>query len=193
MNTLPKQKPVRFGERIDASVIAQLVGCSRQHLTRKCRAGRVPGAYQSKGGHWRARWSRWLAEWVVENSRLPRGSKQWRRMRTDGGPGWRDRLEEEMLRFRVECGAPLLSPDPTERDKQLRKSVDDWGARQSEVESLKKLRAQLTRRIQNIAAIMDSPLDDADQARMASCATRAADTSSAGAPISTVTRFACAR
>ncbi len=98
-----------------------------------------------------------------------------------------------MLRFRVECGAPLLSPDPTERYKQLRKSVDDWGARQSEVESLKKLRAQLTRRIQNIAAIMDSPLDDADQARMVSCATRAADTSSAGAPISTVTRFACAR
>ena len=71
MNTLPKQKPVRFGERIDASVIAQLVGCSRQHLTRKCRAGVVPGAYQSKGGHWRARWSSWLVDWVEKNSRLP--------------------------------------------------------------------------------------------------------------------------
>ena len=127
MNTLPKQKPVRFGERIDASVIAQLAGCSRQHLTRKCRAGKVPGAYQSKGGHWRARWSQWLAEWVVENSRLPAAS-----------------------------GIVEWSANPAEQLEQLRRCI----RRFTEVEQLKKLRSQLTRRIQKLKAIQDAPLPE---------------------------------
>lgn len=59
-----------LGERVDASFIALLTGCTRQHLTRLCRSGKVPNAYQSKGGHWRARWSRDLAHWIASNQRL---------------------------------------------------------------------------------------------------------------------------
>ena len=127
MNALKKQKTAQFGERIDASVIAQLAGCSRQHLTRLCRAGKVPGAYQSKGGHWRARWSRFLAEWLEINSRMP-------------GEG----------------GVVAWSEDLAEQRQQLLGSQ----GRYCEVESLKKLRSQLTRRIQKLKAIQDAPLPE---------------------------------
>ena len=66
-----KRNPPALGERIDASFIALLTGCTRQHLTRLCRSGKVPNVYQSKGGHWRARWSRDLALWIAVNQRLP--------------------------------------------------------------------------------------------------------------------------
>lgn len=61
----------KFGERVDASFVAGLMGCTRQHLTRLCRAGKVPGAYQSIGGHWRMRWSRQLAISIASNQRFP--------------------------------------------------------------------------------------------------------------------------
>jgi hypothetical protein len=62
-----KENLPAFGERVDASFLAALTGMTRQHVTRLCRAGKVPGAYQSKGGHWRCRWSAMLARWVNEN------------------------------------------------------------------------------------------------------------------------------
>jgi hypothetical protein len=56
-----------LGERVDVAFIAFLLGYTRQHTTRLCRAAKVPGAYTSKGGHWRARWSESLASWVRQN------------------------------------------------------------------------------------------------------------------------------
>lgn len=64
-----KQNLPALGERVDACLIAQLTGMTRQHITRLCRGGNVPGAYQSKGGHWRFRWSQQLAVWVSQ--RMP--------------------------------------------------------------------------------------------------------------------------
>jgi hypothetical protein len=65
---IEKQNLLAFGARVDASEIAEMIGVSRQHVTRLCRHGAVPGAYQSKGGHWRARWSGELVEWVRVNT-----------------------------------------------------------------------------------------------------------------------------
>lgn len=59
-----KQNIPAAGERIDASFLAKLVGVSRQHITHLCRKGSIPGSYQSKGGHWRFRWSRELKDWA---------------------------------------------------------------------------------------------------------------------------------
>lgn len=87
----------------------------------------VPGAYQSKGGHWRARWSRFLAEWLEINSRMP-------------GEG------------RVVA----WSEDLAEQRQQLIGST----GRYREVDSLIKLRSQLTRRIQKLKAIRDAPIPD---------------------------------
>lgn len=70
LKEIKKRKHPALGERVDASFVALITGCSRQHLTRLCRKGKVPGAYQSKGGHWRARWSRDLAFWIAANQRL---------------------------------------------------------------------------------------------------------------------------
>lgn len=50
-----------MGVRIDASDLALMLGITRQHLTRLSRAGHVPGAYRTKGGHWRYRWNESLA------------------------------------------------------------------------------------------------------------------------------------
>lgn len=49
---------------MDASFLGCLVGVTRQHITRLCRSGKIPGAYQSKGGHWRFRWSSELSQWA---------------------------------------------------------------------------------------------------------------------------------
>ena len=49
---------------MDASFLGFLVGVTRQHITRLCRSGKIPGAYQSKGGHWRFRWSNELSQWA---------------------------------------------------------------------------------------------------------------------------------
>lgn len=70
LKRIKKQNQLALGERVDASFIALLVGCTRQHLTRLCRNGKVPCAYQSKGGHWRSRWTRDLAYWIAANQRL---------------------------------------------------------------------------------------------------------------------------
>ncbi len=64
---MKKQNLPAFGERVDASFVAALVGMTRQHVTRLCRAQKIPGAYQSKGGHWRFRWSGELYGWVNAN------------------------------------------------------------------------------------------------------------------------------
>lgn len=50
---------------IQASLLAFWVRITRQHVTRLCRAGVVPGAFQTKGGHWRVRPSKALADWIV--------------------------------------------------------------------------------------------------------------------------------
>jgi|UniRef100_UPI00404B4048 hypothetical protein len=72
MNT---ELPV-FGERVNATEIAEIIGCTRQHFTRLCRSGQVPAAYQSKGGHWRVRWTKELASWIAKHwtsGPLPKG------------------------------------------------------------------------------------------------------------------------
>jgi hypothetical protein len=70
---LEKQKLPNAGQRVDASFLAALVGVSRQHITQLCRNGAIPGRYQSKGGHWRFRWSGELSNWVAGEIRY--GSK----------------------------------------------------------------------------------------------------------------------
>ena len=70
MKGIKNRNHFALGERVDASFVALITGCTRQHLTRLCRKGKVPGAYRSKGGHWLARWSRDLAFWIAANQRL---------------------------------------------------------------------------------------------------------------------------
>ena len=60
-----------FGNRVTAAELAEILGITRQHLTRLCRAGSVPNAYQTKGGHWRFRWSAKLEAMVRVPSRGP--------------------------------------------------------------------------------------------------------------------------
>ena len=68
-------KPNIFGNRVTAAELAEMLGITRQHLTRLCRAGSVPNAYQTKGGHWRFRWSAELESMVrASSSRGPGGS-----------------------------------------------------------------------------------------------------------------------
>jgi len=50
--------------------VARRVGLTRQHMTRLCRNGDVPGAYQTAGGHWRVGDSLSLARWIL--ARAPR-------------------------------------------------------------------------------------------------------------------------
>jgi len=50
---------------MDASEIADWMGISRQHFTLLCRKGEVPNAYQSRGGHWRVRYSKEFEEWFL--------------------------------------------------------------------------------------------------------------------------------
>jgi hypothetical protein len=45
--------------------LARSMGYSRQHLTRLCRSGKVPGARVTRGGHWRVFTSKQLARWVA--------------------------------------------------------------------------------------------------------------------------------
>lgn len=45
--------------------LARSMGYSRQHLTRLCRSGKVPGARVTRGGHWRVFTSKELARWVA--------------------------------------------------------------------------------------------------------------------------------
>ena len=47
------------------STLALWAGFTRQHVTRLCRAGVVPGAFQTRGGHWRVRPSAALARWIA--------------------------------------------------------------------------------------------------------------------------------
>jgi hypothetical protein len=66
-----KENLPAFGQRVDASFLAGLVGMTRQHMTRLCRTGKIPSAYQSTGGHWRFRWSIELDEWVQQLAPKP--------------------------------------------------------------------------------------------------------------------------
>lgn len=65
-----------LGERVDLRFLALLLGVTRQHASRLCRAGKVPGAYQSQGGHWRARWSAQLHNWVKVNQTFKTVSRE---------------------------------------------------------------------------------------------------------------------
>jgi hypothetical protein len=53
---------VRIGD------LARAMGYSRQHLTRLCRTGKVPGAKATRGGHWRVFTSGELVKWVAARS-----------------------------------------------------------------------------------------------------------------------------
>ena len=57
--------PLNPGNRMDASEISEWMGISRQHFTLLCRKGQVPNAYQSRGGHWRVRYSKEFEEWFL--------------------------------------------------------------------------------------------------------------------------------
>ena len=63
------ERNLRGGSKVDASFVASLAGMTRQHVTRLCRKGILPGAYQTKGGHWRLRWSEGLANWIAQNQK----------------------------------------------------------------------------------------------------------------------------
>ncbi len=73
-----------IGTRVSASELALALGITRQHLTRLCRAGGVPGSYRTKGGHWRFRWVANLKKWTHANQRRGRqhlravSSKSWK-------------------------------------------------------------------------------------------------------------------
>ncbi len=63
--------PLKPGNRMDASEIAEWMGISRQHFTLMCRKGQVPNSYQSRGGHWRVRYSKEFEEWFVLRVGMP--------------------------------------------------------------------------------------------------------------------------
>jgi len=62
-------------------LLASQIGVSRRTVTRWCAAGKVPGAYRTRGGHWRLRkprretyWGRYddkIVEFVVRYTRVP--------------------------------------------------------------------------------------------------------------------------
>ncbi|MBO46084.1 MAG: hypothetical protein CMJ96_04220 [Planctomycetes bacterium] len=107
--------PLKPGNRMDASEIAEWMGISRQHFTLSCRRGQVPNAYQSRGGHWRVRYSKEFEEWFLLRVGMP----------TDffiGGPtpqsyeSFNDRMSEE--RRQVE----MLEKALKKRQKLLRQA-----------------------------------------------------------------------
>ena len=53
-----------IGTSFTASEVAKLARMTRQHLTRLCRQGEVPGAFRTKGGHWRVSPSKKLNAWL---------------------------------------------------------------------------------------------------------------------------------
>jgi hypothetical protein len=70
------ERNLRGGSKVDASFVALLAGMTRQHVTRLCRKGILLGAYQTKGGHWRLRWSEGLANWIAQNQKPERLSRE---------------------------------------------------------------------------------------------------------------------
>ena len=66
-----REMPPRPGNRLDASEIAEWMGVSRQHFTLLCRKGDVPNAYQSRGGHWRVRYSKDFEAWFLLRVGMP--------------------------------------------------------------------------------------------------------------------------
>ncbi|MFP6854664.1 MAG: hypothetical protein VB980_02685 [Opitutales bacterium] len=66
-----REMPLNPGNRMDASEIAEWMGISRQHFTLFCRKGKVPNAYQSRGGHWRVRYSKEFEEWFLLQVGMP--------------------------------------------------------------------------------------------------------------------------
>lgn len=56
---------------MDASEIAEWMGISRQHFTLLCRRGQVPNSYQSRGGHWRVRYSKEFEGWFLLRVGMP--------------------------------------------------------------------------------------------------------------------------
>ena len=66
-----REMPLNPGNRMDASEIAEWMGISRQHFTLLCRKGEVPNAYQSRGGHWRVRYSKDFEEWFLLRVGMP--------------------------------------------------------------------------------------------------------------------------
>ena len=66
-----REMPLKPGNRMDASEIAEWMGISRQHFTLLCRKGQVPNAYQSRGGHWRVRYSKEFEAWFLLRVGMP--------------------------------------------------------------------------------------------------------------------------
>lgn len=56
-----KRNIFQTGTTVRISELGEVIGLTRQHMTRLCRGGKIPEAYQTKGGHWRIRWSLRLA------------------------------------------------------------------------------------------------------------------------------------
>jgi hypothetical protein len=81
--------PIEIGQQFLATrkmsdfplLLASEIGVTRRTVTRWCAAGKVPGAYRTKGGHWRLRkprretcWGRYddkIVEFVVRYTRVP--------------------------------------------------------------------------------------------------------------------------
>lgn len=59
---------------VPVSEIARKLGYTRQHFTRLCRGGTVPGARQTKGGHWRIAVTKGFVAWFGAQPRS-RGSE----------------------------------------------------------------------------------------------------------------------
>ncbi len=66
-----REMPLNPGNRMDASEIAEWMGISRQHFTLLCRKGEVPNSYQSRGGHWRVRYSKEFEDWFLLRVGMP--------------------------------------------------------------------------------------------------------------------------
>ncbi len=67
--------PIKNGKKwVPVSEIARKLGYTRQHFTRLCRGGTVPGARQTKGGHWRVAVTKGFLAWFGAQPRS-RGSE----------------------------------------------------------------------------------------------------------------------
>jgi hypothetical protein len=66
--------PIENGKKwVPVSEIARKLGYTRQHFTRLCRGGTVPGARQTKGGHWRVSQTKAFAAWFAAQPRSQGG------------------------------------------------------------------------------------------------------------------------